>query len=88
MPVLTEKEALDGMLCINYITIRWPYNGDTPAVGFSYSCKWTENTERALSSRGIMSWMLAVKTAYILAENDPEPDLLTSRHERTQGGNP
>lgn len=40
MSVLTVKEALDGMLCINYITIRWPYNGDTPAVGFSYSCKW------------------------------------------------
>ncbi|WP_145230708.1 hypothetical protein [Gimesia algae] len=79
MTVLTGKEAIDDMLYINYITIRWPLDSLMSVSG-------TENTEWTLLLRGIMSWMLAVQTAYILAENDPEPDLLSSRHERIQGG--
>ena len=40
MPIITNKEEIDGMLSINYIRICWPYDEKTPAVGFSYGCQW------------------------------------------------
>jgi len=40
MPVLSKKEEIDVLLHLNYISIRWPYDEETPSIGFSYRCEW------------------------------------------------
>jgi hypothetical protein len=40
MPVLTKAEDLDDLVTLSYISIRWPYDGNAPEVGFSFHCEW------------------------------------------------